>query len=184
MSASNPNTVTVVNQSGVTINALALGHYAGVSFVPPFGSDPVVSVAGLANGATSPSGTAYVADGLADYWIMGVTMPDSAEPFVLVAFVPPVPYKKCDTPDNGSTQFIIGAESSGSIPVTINTFNEDGSSDGSCAAVMLDASTLSDAWEKIIELIIEWLGGDDAAAAAGAPARRAKAAPAKEARHA
>jgi hypothetical protein len=180
MSASNPNTVTIVNQSGVTITSLALGHYAGVSFVPPFGSDPILTVGNFANGATSPSGTAFVADGLADYWIMGVVMPDSAEPFVLVAFVPPVPYKKCDTPDNGSTQFIIGTESSGSISVTINTFNQDGSSDGSCSAVMLDASTLSDVWEKIIELIIEWLGDG---AAAAALSRRAKASPAKEVRN-
>jgi hypothetical protein len=177
MSASNPNTVTVVNQSGVTITSLALGHYAGISFVPPFGSDPILSVGNFANGATSPSGTAFVADGLADYWIMGVIMPDAGEPFVLVAFVPPVPYKKCDTPDNGSTQFIIGTESNGSISVTINTFNQNGTSDGSCAAVMLDASTLSDAWEKIVELIIEWLGD---AAAPAALSRRAKSSPAKE----
>jgi hypothetical protein len=177
MSAKNPNYVTIVNQTGATITKISLGHYAGISFVPPLGSKPILDVDNLANGATSPTGTAYVADGLADYWLMGLVMPGYPMPFVLVAFAPPVPYKKCDTPDHGLTTFILGAVSNDSIAVKIQTFDRNRQTDGDCNAVMWPVSSVSDIWAEIIELIGEWLGG---ALDRTGPASGSKASPATE----
>lgn len=162
-SPSNPNTVTVINNTGMTISTLALGHFAGVSFAPPLGSDPVISVTNFANGATSPSGTADVADGLADFWLMGLAFEGSTQNLILIASGIPVPYKKCDTPDNGSTTFTLGSFDGVAVSVEIDTFNQDGSSDGTCSASMIDSSLLDMGWEEVLDIIIDWLGdGEDA----------------------
>lgn len=140
---SDPNTVTVANNTGTEILACVVYHGTGIPIATgPFEFDQVLGISNLAAGATSSSGIAQVT-WLPDYWVMGfVLASDPGSKQIICSSTYTEPYKECETPENGSTNFSVNSSSD----VTIFTYESDGSSDGSCDAPAVTLNTFTEIW--------------------------------------
>lgn len=157
MADSTSNSVTIVNNSNDTILGGLLCHTIGVPVIT--GPGPMATVLQFTDvgaGDTIGPGTTEAASSLlADYWAAALQFESTDGYMFLLGALDTEPYKKCDTPQGGSTQFVIGEYNGTAYDVSINTFEGDGSSDGSCSAVLAPITSLQD--NPVAEVLTEML---------------------------
>lgn len=134
-----PNTVTITNNSGNNWTAAAILHCAGTPVVLPFTPNDSFDTGEVNSPGGTFSGVVQVDSAEDDYWLFAMLFTtDSQDAFVMPDSLGLKPYKECGAPENGTTSIVVNPSTDGgaTYPVSIITYEQDGSIDSECSATM------------------------------------------------